>query len=52
MKFTELMEFTDNLTAERLHQDFKWKFIAPLKQEEDFTLDETEVIAWIDGNTS
>jgi len=47
-----LMEFTDKLTADRLHQGFKWKFIASLKQEEDFTLDETEVIAWIDENRS
>lgn len=37
----------DKETALRFHQDFKWQFIAPLKQNEDFLL-EVDVLAWIE----
>lgn len=33
-----LLLFTDKDTAWKLHQDFKWKFIATLKQENSYEI--------------
>lgn len=40
----------DRVDAYSLHQDFKWKYIAPLSQETGGTLPLTEVLAWIAQN--
>jgi len=42
-----LLEFTDEENAVRLHQGFKWKFIASKYIGSDFELDENEVIEWV-----
>ena len=41
-----LAQYLPNDAAYRLHQDFKWKFIAPLS-EEGGTIKRTDIEAWI-----
>lgn len=43
-----LMMFTDDKTASRLHQDFKWEFLAKEEyRERDIITIEVDIPAWI-----
>lgn len=45
-----LMMFTDNITAVKLHQDFKWQFLAKQEyQESDMFTIEVDIPEWING---
>lgn len=41
----------DGDLAINLHQQFKWAKIAPLAQNENWTMTDTEIKAWVDAET-
>lgn len=42
-----LVELTDNVTAQRLYQDFKWEFIANLEQGKDAFIRVEKIREWL-----
>lgn len=42
-----LVHFVDGYTADILHQEFKWKFIAPLDQEKGGKIEAAAIRKWI-----
>jgi hypothetical protein len=47
-----LLQFTDEPTALRLHQQFKAEVIAALPMDQDFALNDTVVRQWVANHTA